>query len=77
MYALCGSVAEEGGERVRKGIFCLHLSPTSVHNSRNFLRKLSYVYDSLPEGRLEPGREGEGSRGVQGRLRGLDNVNKQ
>ena len=26
------------------GILCLHLSPTSVHNLRNFLRRLSFMY---------------------------------
>ena len=43
--ALRGSVAEGG--RVRKGIFCLHLSPTSVHNLRNFLRRSSELYFSF------------------------------
>ena len=35
------------GGRVWKGIFCLLLSPTSVHNLRNFLRKPSFVYNYL------------------------------
>ena len=41
VYPLRASVAEG---RMKKGIFCLLLNPTSVHILRNFLRKSSYVY---------------------------------
>ena len=40
----CLSSMEEGR---RTGIFCSHLSPTSVHNLRKLLRKSSYFYDCL------------------------------
>ena len=32
--------------RVGKGIFCLHLISTFVHNLRNFVRNLSLLYQS-------------------------------
>ena len=38
VYALRSSVAERG--RGKKGTFCLHLSPTSVHNLRDFSMKI-------------------------------------
>ena len=47
VYAFRVSVAEVG--RMRKLIFCLHLSPTSEHNLRDFLRNVSYVWSSWPE----------------------------